>query len=99
MKFITANFEQVISCIYGYSYHVKREDILVYFELCKELRINSLLEIIRTDIKSHFSEYSLFQILDIFYQQIERELYDLAVKQLEEKSYAQLKDSKEVIQI
>lgn len=31
--------------------------------------------------------------MDVFYQQNERELYDLAVKQLEEKSYNQLKDN------
>lgn len=55
VKFQVGDFEKVISCIYGYSPQISREDLFMYFELCKELKIESLVEVMREDIKNNIN--------------------------------------------
>lgn len=50
MKYSLKDFEKVISCLYGYRHQIRREEVLNYFGLCKELKIHPLTDIIRKDV-------------------------------------------------
>ena len=73
---------------------------MTYLELCKELRINSLFGVIKSDIQQHFHEYRLFKLLDLVFQIRENELYNQGIQVLHDAKFSQLVTHKnEVVDI